>query len=161
MAAAIFAGAAASDSWQTITVKTLAVSFQLPTSWSQVTLKPEFQTNPPDHSAFLRILDQQTSMSIDAIGKSFAQAELSDLRKGDPKASVVVGNVALKGGPAVKVTMRYRGNWVGRKTQITRLIYFMKKGSRAYDFDFGAAEAYAKERAVFGRIINSVRLKGA
>ena len=161
LAAFVIAAPAAADTWQTIQLASPHVTFQIPKSWSDVVRKPELETFPKDKSVFLRILTEKTGISVDAIGKGFAASELTDLRKSDPKATVTTAHVTLPVGPASRVTMRYRGQFVNHVASITRVIYFFKKGSLAYDFDFGAAEAYSKNRAVFDRVIKSVRVPSA
>jgi hypothetical protein len=148
------------SSWQTVTIHFgLGVAFAIPHDWNSGFSGGIAQSTAPASGAFFRVLGSKTSTSLAQIGKGFAASELRSLRKQDPKAAVSVSSARLSVGPAAKVTMRYRGTWVNRRTEITRVIYFVKNGNHAYELDFGAPSATANQ-TLFSTIANTFRFLG-
>jgi hypothetical protein len=148
---------------QRVTVRKwgFSVSFELPVGWKFGSSKALLEGRAPGNAAYLRVQNATTAMSLAAVAHGFAASELKTLRKLDPRASIATKNVRIGAGSAVRVTMRYRGIWVNREREITQVVYFLKHGKRAYEFDFGAADATSKDEALFAALANSVRLLGA
>jgi hypothetical protein len=137
------------------------IHLALPAGWRSGYVGTKVECLAPGNAAYLRIQDAKTTWTLPAIAKSFADGELKDLKKKDPHATVTVTNERVDVGLAAKVTMRYRGLWVGRLVEITRDVYFLKHGNHAYEFDFGAPHSTATDKALFSAVINSVRFLGS
>lgn len=149
----------AAPKYQTITDKQLKVKFQVPDTWVAGRTGSALEIHAPGNVAFLRVQEATTTATLASIAKGFAADELRTLRKTDAKATVTTRTARVTAGPAALVTMRYHGVWVGIGTDILRTIYFLKNGTRAYEFDFGTPNALAaKEAASFATAISSVRL---
>jgi len=154
---------AMAGSLRTITVRRLgfALQFGIPAGWTPHFAGSVLEVDAPGGIASLRVQQGKTPMTLAAIAAGFVTSEFATLRKQDPRASVVATQARVGAGTAIKVTMRYRGEWVGGKREITHVVYFLKHGSRAYQFDYGTASATASVLASFAASIDSVRFLGA
>jgi len=148
---------------QTITLRRdgFDVRLQVPAGWKARMNGSLVEVDAPGSVAFLRVQVAKTPMSISQIAKGFAADELRKLRKQDPKAFVSRRSVKVGGNPAELVEERYRGTWVDEKTEIVRVIYFMKSKGTAYEFDCGTTAASFKTMAsTFATSISSVHFLG-
>jgi hypothetical protein len=162
VAALVLAASSAASPTQTIRLSQLGLVFTLPSSWSGSSTGLRFDGRAPGRVAQLTVQEVKTSSPLSAIATNFVDAERKQLAKTDPHATVVRQNTKLSSGPAVKVTLRYRGLWFDRTGEITDVVYTFKHGNRAYVFDYSAVGTWAaKEKATFDASIQSVRFLGA
>ena len=162
--AIVFAAPAAyaASSPQTIKLSQLGIVFRLPAGWTGNLVGLRYDARTPDGVALLSIQEATTKLSLSVIAANFAKAELQQLKKTDPHASVVLQNMKLTVGPVVKVTIKYQGLWSGHRAAITHITYTFKRGSHAYIFDFGTSGTLtAKVKAIVDASINSLRFLGA
>ena len=153
----------ASPTPQTVRLSQLGIVFRPPATWTGNRVGLRYDAHAPDGVASLTIQEATTKLSLSVIGANFAKAELQQLKKTDPHASVVTQRVALPVGAAVRVTIKYEGLWSGRRAAITHVTYTFKRGSsHAYIFDFGTSDTYtAKVKAIVDASIKSLHFLGA
>ena len=77
---------------QMIKLAKLGIAFRPPAGWSGNVVGLRYDARAADGVASLTIQEATTKSSLSAIGANFAKAELQQLRKTDPHASVVLQN---------------------------------------------------------------------